>query len=179
MALVGVFALRAAYSTALALRSAPVASDAQERELGALRPLLRARTRRCSSGSDYQSAGGCGMSASPARGPRPRLPVPTRAAAGEAGAPGQPYEFDSVDAGTLDGFAYVIAPRSDLRLGGRRENFASACAPARCYERWRADGPDDAARTLEGAGAPGAPCKCRRRVSEGGRARCGRRGRAP
>ena len=40
MALVGVFALGAAYSSSLALRAAPVASQEQERELDALRPLV-------------------------------------------------------------------------------------------------------------------------------------------
>ena len=41
--LVALFGVSAAYSTSLALRAAPVASGAAERELGALRPLLGSR----------------------------------------------------------------------------------------------------------------------------------------
>ncbi len=167
--LVAVFAVSAAYSTSLALRAAPVASDAAERELGALRHLLGSRPT-LFLGSDNHVGWwlrdvrlGTPLAAAVGS------PLPVTVRPEKPAAPGQPLDFDSVDAQTLDRFAYVITPRSDYD-SEPPANFARVRAGA-LYELWERRGRTEARRTLEPPGAPGAPLDCRRRGRGAGTAR--------
>jgi hypothetical protein len=160
LALVGVFAISAAYSTSLVLRATPVASVAQERELAALRPLVGEKPALFLGSDDHVGWWLRGVALgtpelSPARAPiavtvRPQKPP----------VPGQPFDFDSIDAPTLDRFDYVITPRSTY-VSQPPPNFTQARSGP-LFELWERHGPTPPRDTLERGGAPGAPLDCRR-----------------
>jgi hypothetical protein len=160
IALVGVFALGAAYSTGLALRAAPVASQDQERELAALRPLVGDQRTLFLGSDDYvnwllRGASIGSPQIAPARTP---IVVPVRPE--KSPVPDQPFDFDSIDERTLDSFAYVITPRSGYD-SEPPPNFSRVRA-GRLYELWRRKGATPARETLEKGDAPGALLDCRR-----------------
>ena len=163
------FAVSAAYSTSLALRAAPVASDAAERELGALRPLLGDRPTLFLGSDDH--AGWwlrevrLGTPIATAAG----SPLPVAVRPEKPAAPGQPLDFDSIDGQTLDRFAYVITPRSGYD-SEPPANFARVRGGG-LYELWERRGATESRSTLEPPDAPGAPLECGRGGPGGGTAR--------
>ena len=160
MALVGVFALGAAYSSSLALRAAPVASQEQERELDALRPLV-GNERTLFLGSDDHIAWllrGVNVGSPQISAQRTPIAVPLRAE--KPPITNQPFDFDSIGERTLDSFAYVIAPRSGYD-SEPPPNFTRVRS-GRLYELWRRTGATPPRETIEPGDAPGALLDCRR-----------------
>ena len=154
MALVGVFALGAAYSSSLALRAAPVASQEQERELDALRPLV-GNERTLFLGSDDHIAWllrGVNVGSPQISAQRTAIAVPLRAE--KPPITNQPFDFDSIGERTLDSFAYVIAPRSGYD-SEPPPNFTRVRS-GRLYELWRRTGATPPRETIEPGDAPGA-----------------------
>ena len=160
MALVGVFVLGAAYSSSLALRAAPVASQEQERELDALRPLV-GNERTLFLGSDDHIAWllrGVNIGSPQISAQRTAIAVPLRAE--KPPITNQPFDFDSIGERTLDSFAYVIAPRSGYD-SEPPPNFTRVRS-GRLYELWRRTGATPPRETIEPGDAPGALLDCRR-----------------
>jgi len=160
LALVGVFGAGAAYSSSLALRAAPVASRAQQAELEGLRPLLGNRPTLFLGIDDH-----VGWWLRGVRLGTPQLaafpsPITVSVRPEKPYGYGQPLDFDSFDHATLDGFSYVVAPRSPYD-SDPPENFRRVRA-GRLFEVWERRGPTAERETLEAPGAPGAVRDCRR-----------------
>jgi hypothetical protein len=160
LALVAVFAVFAAYSTSLALRGSAVGSVAQERELAALRPLVGKQPTLFLGNDDHVAwwLRGVELGSPQLTSVRSTIVVPVRPQ--KTPLANQPFDFDSIDAPTLDRFAFVIVPRS---------GYASAPPPnftrvrsGRLYELWARHGRTEPRSTVERSGAPGATLDCAR-----------------
>jgi hypothetical protein len=159
----------AGYSSLLGLLGGSVASTAQADDLAILRPMVQGAPT-LFLGNDnhvgWQLRGvPLGYFSTTARGPlTPPLPVALRPETPYRW--GQPLDFDSVRPGNLDGFRFVIAPRSGYQ-SAPPPNF-HLVKTTTLYELWQRTGPTPPQRrTLEVNGAPGAILDCSQPAARG------------
>lgn len=152
-------------SSYLVLSDAFVGPQNHTAELRSLRPFLHGRQTLALFYDDFVSWELLGV---PTSSPLLVSPVPVGFDPAKPWAYGQPIDFDSVDAATLDKFAYVITTRTDAQ-SQPPANF-HLIATSRSYEVWRRVGPTPLHDVLPESGAPGAVLDCRtpvdRRIAE-------------
>ena len=152
----------------LALRDAQVGPVNHTNELRALRPLLHGRPTLVLFYDDYTQWELLGVPvSSPLLGSK--IPAPVQSA--KPWSYGQPLDFDSMSAATLDKFDYVITTRTDAQ-SEPPPNF-HIVGQSRSYEVWRRVGPTPPHMVLRESGQPGAVLDC---STPGGRRISRRRG---
>ena len=146
-------------STYLVLRGAQVGPTDHVTELRSLRPLLHNRPTLALFYDDYFKWELLGITAS-----SPVLPSPIPAAIQPAKpwSYGQPIDFDSVDAATLNRFDYVITSRTTAQ-SEPPSNF-HLVGQSRSYQVWQRVGPTQPRSVLAESGQPGAVLDCRKPI---------------
>ena len=144
------------YSSYLVLRNAFVDPDNHINELRSLRPLLHGRPTLALFYDDYVQWELLGV---PVSSPLLASPISAPVQAAKPWSFGQPLDFDSVDAATLNQFAYVITTRTSAQ-SIPPPNF-HLVGSSRSYEVWKRVGPTPPHRVLAESGAPGAVLDCR------------------
>jgi hypothetical protein len=168
IALAGVLAIGVLWSTETVLRGMSVESAQQRDALEALRPTVRSGPTLFLGVDDHAGYRLRGVRLGYfAAGPPSPLPVTNRPE--KLWSYGQPADWDSVDAETLDRFRFVITVRSpfdsqppaNFRLVKRNE----------LYEVWERTGPTQPRSTIESPDVPAVPLDCKtakgRRISRG------------
>ena len=152
-----VFSLQSSY---LVLSDALVGPNDHVRELRSLRSLLHGRPTLALFYDDFYQWELLGVLTGSPTMPS-NLPAPFQAA--KPWSFGQPLDFDSVSASTLDSFDYVITTRTAAQ-SEPPPNFRLVGA-SRSYDVWRRVGPTAPRLVLPESGAPGAildsPNRCR------------------
>jgi hypothetical protein len=167
----GIFYLFVAFgSSYLVLRDAQVGPNDHVRELRSLRPLLHDRPTLVLFYDDYVQWELLGV---PVSSPLLGSPIPAPIQPAKPWAYGQPLDFDSVDAATLDRFDYVITTRTTAQ-SEPPPNF-HLVGTSRSYAVWKRAGPTAPRSVLPESGHPGAILDCEAQV---GRRLSQRRGRA-
>lgn len=169
-ALAGVFVAVALASSALALRGAAVDPREHGGELRSLRSLLDGQTVLFLGQDDFARAELEGALVTDVHYPRR---IPLRADRGKPFGPGQPLDFDSLDAASLDRFRYVITTAAAYQSEAPANFKLVRATPA--YRVWERRGPTASRRVLGERAAPGAVLDCR---TPAGRALSARAGRA-
>lgn len=139
----------------LVLRDAQAGPVDHLRELRALRPLLHGRPTLVLFYDDYVQWELLGV---PVSSPLLGSPIPAPVQPAKPWSYGQPLDFDSVSATTLDRFAYVITTRTSAQ-SEPPANFHLVGA-SRSYEVWQRVGPTQPRLVLAESGQPGATLDC-------------------
>jgi hypothetical protein len=147
-----VFAFQSSY---LALKDAYVGPNDHLNELRGLRRFLHGRQTLALFYDDYVQ---WELLGDPVSSPLLSSPIPVGFRKGKPFSYGQAMDFDSVDAATLDRFAYVITTRTDAQ-SQPPPNF-HVIATSRSYEVWQRVGPTPPHDVLPESGAPGAVLDC-------------------
>jgi hypothetical protein len=142
-------------SVFLVLRDAQVGPNDHVSELRSLRPLLHNRPTLVLFYDEYFKWELLGV---PASSPLLSSPIPASVQPDKPWSNGQPLDFDSVDAATLDLFAYVITTRTSAQ-SEPPSNFHFV-GGSRSYEVWQRVGPTRPRLVLPESGAPGAILDC-------------------
>jgi hypothetical protein len=157
LAVAAVFVGGGLWSTEVALRGMPVESSAQSDQLEALRPLVQSGPTLFLGDDDYvgyrlrgTALGYLGIGFP--------SPLPVVARLEKPFTFGQPVEWDSFDAATLDRFTYVVSIRSPY-ISQPPANFRRIAATP-LYEVWRRTGPTQPRSTIEPSNAPVARLDC-------------------
>lgn len=157
-ALALIFLLGAGLSSWLALRAARVGPSDHARELAELRPLIQGRKTLFFGQDDYVywELRGAEVSTTIAYIGQRRVPFDFRTE--KRFAEGAPVDFDSLDSGNLDQFAYVITPRADF-TSRPPPNWRPVRA-TRSYQLYERTGPSPNREILGEGGGPGAVLDC-------------------
>ena len=148
-----VFSFQSSY---LVLSDAFVGPQNHTNELRSLRRFLHGRQTLALFYDDYVSWELLGV---PVSSPLLASPIPVGFNPAKPWVYGQPIDFDSVDAATLDRFAYVITTRTDAQ-SQPPPNF-HLVGSSRSYEVWQRVGPTAPHDVLSESGASGAVLDCR------------------
>ena len=168
-ALAGAFVLAAAWSSQMALRWTPIESAADRASLEALRPPLAGRTVLFLGDDDYvlwRLRGARVADLTPALGPQSTVPAQSRAE--KPWRPGEPLDFDSVDAATLDGFDAVVTTDSAFQ-SAPPANFREL-ARSGMYVAWEREGATPSRTVVDAPAQPGGILDCASRPPGGGTA---------
>ena len=144
-------------STYLVLRGAQVGPTDHVTELRSLRPLLHNRPTLALFYDDYFKWELLGVTASS---PVLQSPIPAAIQPAKPWKYGQPLDFDSVDAATLNRFDYVITSRTTAQ-SEPPSNF-HLVGQSRSYQVWQRVGPTQPRGVLAESGQPGAVLDCRK-----------------
>jgi hypothetical protein len=150
-----VYLLVAFKSDYLMLRDAQVGPNNHTKELRALRPLVHGQPTLVLFYDDYFKWELLGVKASS---PLLSSPIPAGIQPAKPWSYGQALDFDSVDAPTLDKFAYVITTRTTAQSEAP-SNF-HLVGQSRSYEVWKRVGPTQPRHVLAESGQPGATLDC-------------------
>jgi hypothetical protein len=142
-------------SDLLVLRDAQVGPNDHVNELRALRPMLHGRPTLVLFYDDYFKWELLGIKASS---PLLQSPIPVAVQGAKPWSYGQPLDFDSVDASTLNRFDYVITTRTTAQ-SEPPPNF-QLVGMSRSYEVWHRVGPTPPRLVLTESGQPGAFLNC-------------------
>jgi hypothetical protein len=165
-----VFLLVSFKSDYLVLRDAQVGPADHTRELRSLRPLVHGQPTLALFYDDYVKWELLGVKTSS---PLLSSPIPAGVQPAKPWSYGQALDFDSIDAPTLDRFAYVITTRTTAQ-SEPPSNFHRVGA-SRSYEVWKRVGPTPPRRILAESGQFGATLDCH---TPAGRQISGERGEA-
>jgi hypothetical protein len=150
-----VFVGGVAWSSFLTLRSAYVGPPAHQNQLISLRPLVKG-TPVLFLGDDYYI--GWRLFDATVTAPPDEAPIPFTLRGQKSSAPGEPLDFDSVDAATLNRYEFVITTRTAY-ASTPPPNFRRVAVTAD-YEVWRRTGPTPDHSILNEGSAPGAILDC-------------------
>lgn len=155
-AVAGVLALAVLWTSAYALRSSPVDSDAYDSQLAALRPLIDSHPVVFLGHDDWIAADLPGtVVAEPLPAHEFPLPLPPRLQKG----PLPPFDFDTEPVAGLDKVPYVITTRS-LDASSAPANFHPQRV-TRDFILWARDGPTAPREILNERSQPGAILDCK------------------
>ena len=110
LAVAGLFAVGAGYSTFLTLRTAQVGAGAHERELASFQPLVDGHSVLYLSTDNFS---GLRLFGADVTTPPIQSPIPFTTREGKAYVAGDPIDFDFVDDATLDRFDFVVTTSAD------------------------------------------------------------------
>jgi len=158
IALAVAFAAGAAWSSQMAMRWSPVESIEQRTALEALRDDLGDRPTLFLGSDDYFAYRLRGVPVGDITPEGPGGPIPAAARTEKPVVYAQTFDFDSVDAATLDGYDAVVLPRTPF-ASEPPANFR-LLARTSLYEAWERVGPTPPRAIIEGSGAPGAVLDC-------------------
>jgi hypothetical protein len=150
-----VYLLVAFKSDYLVLRDAQVGPNNHTKELRSLRPLLHGQPTLVLFYDDYFKWELLGVKASS---PLLSSPIPAGIQPAKPWSYGQALDWDSINAPTLDKFAYVITTRTTAQ-SEPPANF-HLVGQSRSYEVWKRVGPTQPRRVLAESGQPGATLNC-------------------
>lgn len=152
------FALAAAWSSQKALRWTPIESTADRNALEALRKPLAGRTTLFLGDDDYvlYRLRGIAVADLTPQGHSAPIAAPGREA--KPWSQGQPLDFDSVPATTLDLFETVVVPRT--AYGSQPPPNFRRLAESATYVAYERTGPTPPREVIEGPGNPGRVLDC-------------------
>jgi hypothetical protein len=152
------FLALAAWSSGLALRGARVAPAQHQDELLSLRPLLERGPTLYTAQNDYAAWILRGVKLAFPYAYIGRSQVEFEVRAEKRWTIAGPFDFDSVDPGSIDHFRFVLSPRSAY-VSQPPRNWREL-AGTRSYRVWERRGPTAPRAVAAEAGGPGAPLDC-------------------